>query len=188
MKKLFALLTLVIVVFVCSVPVEAAEEEGPTVSLDIRNRLQETPVWCWVAVAQQLIAYSAGRAPAQCALVASADLVHPAMCCSGYNPNCVHTGSMEQLRFLLLAYGSNASDVIMAPRDPRVLHNHLLNNHPMVLQIRSGVTSTHVVVLRGIRLTQNDAILYLNDPMFIYTQAVPYSRLYPIIVNALVVR
>jgi hypothetical protein len=37
------------------------------------------------------------------------------------------------------------------------------------------------------RLTSNDAILYVNDPMSIYTQAVPYSRLYPIIVNALVV-
>jgi hypothetical protein len=187
MKKFFALLALVAVVLACSVPVEAAEDQGPTVNIDIQNRLQETQVWCWVAVAQQIIAYSAGRSPSQCALVASADLVPPAMCCSGYNPSCVHTGSMEQLRFLLLAYGSNTSQIIMAPRDPRVLYQHLDNDHPIVLQIRSGVASTHVVVLRGMRLTSNDAILYVNDPMSIYTQAVPYSRLYPIIVNALVV-
>lgn len=50
----------------------AAQAMPSPVQLGIPNLPQETQVWCWAAVAQQIIAHSRGAAytPPQCALVA----------------------------------------------------------------------------------------------------------------------
>lgn len=188
MKKLLTLLALFLAVVACVAPVSAAEDEQdpPAVSLLIRNRLQQTPVWCWVAVSEQLITYSQGGSPPQCALVAAANGVLPAYCCNGYNQDCVRTGSMSQVRTLLLAYGNSASDVIPPP-SAKTLYRHIASNHPVVLQIRTGVASTHVVVVRGVYYVGGSLHVVINDPMSIYTQPIEYSRIYPSLVNALVV-
>lgn len=63
-----------------------------TINLPIQNIMQETKVWCWAAVAQQIILSRQGptKTPPQCALVAMANGAHPSVCCSGMgNPNCV---------------------------------------------------------------------------------------------------
>jgi hypothetical protein len=62
----------------------------PPVDIPVQNIPQETQVWCWAAVAQQIIMFSQGpkRTPPQCALVAIANNASPQACCSGYNPMC----------------------------------------------------------------------------------------------------
>ncbi len=55
------------------------------VDIPIQNLTQETEVWCWAAVAQQIILASQGpqATPPQCALVAMANGAAPEACCSG---------------------------------------------------------------------------------------------------------
>lgn len=195
MKRILVVVLTLGVILSCVSTVSAAEDEEaplpPPVSLPIPSRLQQTQVWCWVAVTQQVLMYSQGQSPAQCELVATANSVPTSHCCASYNPSCVRTGSMEQIRLLLLAYGNRVSDVIPTPRDPYVLYRHVRDGHPVILQIRSSMTTTHVVVLRAVTyMRSNDsivAVLSVNDPMSVYTQNIEYSRLRPHLVNALVV-
>jgi len=196
MKKLFASLALLIC-FLSEGSSDAHEQdiEEPvpgTVYIDIENRMQQTPVWCWVAVAEQLIEHSRGTSPAQCALVAAANGTAPVYCCSGLNSQCVRSGTMDQLRTLLLAYGRYASTVIPAPLDPMVLYRHLVDGHPIVLQVRTSSNTTHVVVLKGMRFTRNsygllEAWIIVNDPMVRDMPLLLYSRVQGTIVNALIV-
>jgi hypothetical protein len=184
MTLLIALLS----VFICVGPAHADHDDVDEYAiLPIANRLQETPVWCWVAVSEQVIAYSRGNSPRQCALVAVANNSPPVMCCGGYNPACVRTGTMDQVRTLLLAYGNNASDVIAPPRDPRVLFDRIVAGQPVILQVRVGGTATHVIVLKGVELINGRAYMTVNDPMSVYTTPVDYAILYPKLINALIV-
>lgn len=192
--KFFA--SLVLLLCVISVPSNARcddrkESLSGTVYIDIENRTQQTSVWCWVAVAQQLIEHSRGVSPTQCALVATTIGMAPVYCCSGYNPSCVRTGTMDQLRILLLAYGQSASSIITVSRDPMPLYNELINGHPIVLQVRTSTISTHVVIVKGMRFTRDrdeiKAWLIINDPMRMETHVVAYSRIYPTIINTLIV-
>src|SRR4051794_12834935 len=121
----------------------------PPVDIPIQNILQETPAWCWAAVAQQIILAAAGpqQTPQQCALVAIANNADPGVCCSG-NPACVRTGSLEQIQFLIGRFGRHAS-MIAPPTDPMTLYNTLASHRPIILHIVSGPGTSHVVVLRG---------------------------------------
>ena len=44
----------------------------PPVDIPIQNLSQQTPVWCWAAVAEQIITWRRGGSPPQCVLVAAA--------------------------------------------------------------------------------------------------------------------
>ncbi|HXO22309.1 MAG TPA: papain-like cysteine protease family protein [Thermoanaerobaculia bacterium] len=161
------------------------------VDIPIQNIPQETPEWCWAAVAQQIILASVGlqQTPPQCALVAMANNAPPEVCCSG-NPACVRTGSVQQIQFLIGRFGRHASS-LAPPTDPFTLYNTLAANRPVILQVMSGPGTTHVVVLRGMSFVPTPQgpmpVLYINDPMAIYTQPVPYFNLLRIWVNAIVV-
>ena len=66
-------------------PVVTLPPELPRpVDLGIRNILQETQVWCWAAVAQQISLHLRGPndTPPQCALVAIAYNAGPEYCCN----------------------------------------------------------------------------------------------------------
>ena len=74
-----------------------------TVVLPIQNIPQETQVWCWAAVAQQIVFSLHGPAntPPQCAMVALAYRSSPDTCCNQYgnyngNPNCLARGSLNK--------------------------------------------------------------------------------------------
>ena len=87
------------------------------VDVPISNIPQDTPVWCWAAVAQQIIMAIRGpqNTPPQCALVATANGAHPGVCCNGYNPACVRTGSIPQIQ---ISFYILAADIQYTPRLP----------------------------------------------------------------------
>ena len=172
----------------------AAAQIPAPVDLRIQNIPQQTQVWCWAAVAQQIIAAIQGPqgTPPQCALVAQAYGAPPDACCAGYgNPACVRTGSMTQVQGLIRAFGGRPSQ-LAPPTDPMTLYQTLASGRAVILHVRSGVSSTHVVVLRGMAFVPNgwggiEPVLYVNDPMAYYTQPVPFRTLIPIWLEALVV-
>ena len=162
------------------------------VDIPVQNIPQETQVWCWAAVAQQIIMFSQGpkRTPPQCALVAIANNASPQACCSGYNPMCVRTGSIPQIQGLIAHFGGRYSG-IAPPADPMTLYRTLASGKLIILQVRTGMQSAHVVVLRGMSFMTTpygvEPVLHINDPMAYFTQPVPFSNLVRIWMSAIVV-
>jgi len=193
MKNAVALLAFFILLI--SIPSAAQENEEltpPPAHVYVPNRLQQTPVWCWAAVSEQIIEWSKGFSPPQCALVAIANNLSPATCCGRPNPACVHTGTMSQVQSLIAIYGGRPSHIIHPSFDPLSLHVHLIQGKPIILQVRTNPSATHVVVIVGISFMKDKngtmfAWLHANDPMSMYTQPILYNKIYPLIVNALVI-
>ncbi len=186
------LLSIVAAAFIAASSSTASAQLPPPVDLGIQNLPQETQVWCWAAVAQQLIMHRRGSAgtPPQCALVAVANGAAPQVCCSGYNPACVRVGSLNQIQFLIAQYGGSYSQ-IAPPTDPMTLYHTLASGRPIIVHIASGYASSHVVVLRGMAWVPTawgaQPVLYINDPMAYFTQPIPYQSLVPIWIDAIVV-
>ena len=164
----------------------------PPVNIPIQNITQETQVWCWAAVAQQIIYSLNGpmNTPPQCALVAMANGAHPQACCGGYNPQCVRTGSIPQIQGLISHFGGRYS-LYSPPADPMTLYRTLSSGSPIILEVRTGLQNSHVVVLRGMQFVQSrfgiEALLYINDPLSYFTQPVPFSQIAPIWMSSIVV-
>jgi hypothetical protein len=98
---------------------------------------------------------------------------------------------MPQVQALIQAFGGRPSQ-LAPPTDPMTLYRTLASRRAVILHVRSGISNTHVVVLRGMAFVPNgfggvEAVLYINDPMSYYTQPVPYASLIPIWLEALVV-
>jgi hypothetical protein len=171
-----------------------AQMVPPPVDLGIQNIPQQTAVWCWAAVAQQIIAALRGPAstPPQCALVAQAYGVAPATCCAGYgNPACVRTGSMAQVRALIYAFGGAPSQ-LAPPTDPMTIYQTLASRRAIILHVKSSISTSHVVIVRGMAFVPNGfggvhPVLYINDPMSYFTQPVAFAAILPIWIEALVV-
>jgi hypothetical protein len=163
----------------------------PTVDLPINDLPQETQVWCWAAVAQQIIMASRGPqgTPPQCALVAIANGAQPEFCCNSPNPQCVRTGSIPQIQGLIQQFGGRTSSYA-PPTDPLTLYRTLAQGHAVVIGVKVG-GSGHVVVARGMSFVQTpygwDPVVHINDPMAVYTQPVPYRRFAPVWEAAIVV-
>lgn len=186
MRKLLAIFALMFVLG------PAAAQLPPPINLGIINLSQQGPVWCWAAVARQIIAWkhqSLPAAPEQCALVAMANGAPPAACCSGH-PSCNITGSIPQIQGLIAAFGASYSSVA-PPAHPMILYNTLASGRPIILQISSGPGTAHVVVLQGMNWypspTGPRAMLHINDPMNIYPAPVPFESIAPIWMSAIVV-
>jgi hypothetical protein len=165
----------------------------PPVNIPIMNLPQETEVWCWAAVAQQLVLRKVGpgATPPQCGLVAIANGAHPAYCCSGYNPACVKTGSFPQIQALIAHFGGSFA-AIVPPASPSALYNTLAAGQPVLFQIKTGPASSHVIVVRGMRFDQAAdgtviPILLVNDPMSKIPTEVPFHYLAPKWMSAMVV-
>jgi hypothetical protein len=164
----------------------------PPVDIPIQNLTQQTQVWCWAAVAQQIILAARGPAatPPQCAMVALANNALPQQCCSGMNPNCIRTGSLEQIQLLIRNFGGSFSTQV-PPTDPMTLYRTLASGRPIILHVRSGAMSSHVVVLRGMSFVPTQAglmpVLHINDPLNFFTQPVPFSQLMASWINAIVI-
>ena len=160
---------------------QAPGQLPPPVDLGIQNLPQETQVWCWAAVAQQIIMASRGpqQTPAQCALVAIANGAHPQVCCAQANPACVRTGALQQIQFLIAHFGGRYS-TLAPPADPMTLYQTLASGKAVILHIASGQMN-HVVVLRGMWFQQTQfgvqPMLAINDPLALFTQPVAYAQL-----------
>jgi hypothetical protein len=163
------------------------------VDIPIQNLTQETEVWCWAAVAQQIILASQGpqATPPQCALVAMANGAPPEACCSGYNAQCVRTGSLQQIQQLIQQFGGRPT-ALAPPTDPMTLYGALAQGRPVILALQSGQGSGHVVVVRGMSFvpTANgvEPVLHVNDPMAYYTQPVAFRDVVAMWSDAIVVR
>ncbi|GEM_PF-5225767 len=155
--------------------------------IDVPHFPQLSPVWCWVAAAQQIIAYKAGFAltPQQCALVEAADGAPPGMCCNIGHQGCVHTGSFAQVANLISYFGGSYSSYVL-PANAFVVEKTLQAGRPILAQIKTGGSSTHVVVIRGIRMGP-DPVLLINDPVLPVPILVPFAHLANIWIDGIVV-
>lgn len=153
------------------------------VDLPIQNIRQETEVWCWAAVSQQIVAALKGpqSTPPQCALVAMANGAPPQACCGGQNPACVRTGTLQQIQGLISQFGGRPS-AFAPPTDPMTLYNTLASGRAVILALRSAQGSGHVIVVRGMAFQPTgdggvEPVLFVNDPMAYYTQPIPFRNL-----------
>lgn len=176
---------------IAAAPLSFPNGPPPPVDLNIPNLRQETMVWCWAAVAQQIIHATKGaqQTPQQCALVAIANGAAPEFCCNGQNPQCVRTGAIPQIQQLIQQFGGRTSTYVPAA-DPMTLYNTLRSGHAVILGLRSQQMG-HVVVVRGMSFapTQGgwEPVLHLNDPMAQFTQPVPFRQIAPMWSEAIVV-
>ena len=164
------------------------------VILPIENIPQETDVWCWAAVAQQIVLSLNGpqRTPPQCGMVAIANNAHPRVCCDQHgrfngNPVCRRTGSLQQIQGLIHYFGGRFSS-LAPPAHPRVLLDALNKGYAIILQVKSSPWSGHVVVLRGMSVIDGQPVLHINDPLAYFTQPISFQQLLPYWAGAIVVR
>jgi len=154
----------------------------PPVDLPIRDVPQQTPVWCWAAVSQQIILASRGPqgTPPQCALVAMANGAPPEACCDGPNPQCVRMGSIPQIQALIHRFGGRTSTAA-PPTDPLTLYRALASGHAVVIGMVTGPNAGHVVVARGMSFVETpygwEAMVHINDPMAYDTRPVPFHAI-----------
>lgn len=179
MNKL--LITLVLALAGTLAPPAARSQLPPPVDLGIQNILQETDVWCWAAVAQQIIlaVRGPGGTPPQCALVARASQLNETVCCQNY-ANCRRTGQLYEIQNLILAFGGRFSSLAQ-PADPMTLYQTLAMRRAVIMAVRSSPHSGHVVVIRGMAWVPTpmgvQPMLYINDPMSYFTQPVPFASI-----------
>ncbi len=165
-------------------PVPAAAQMQslpPPVDLGIRNIMQETEVWCWAAVAQQVIIKRKGRSPPQCALVAMVHGRYPSYCCPHYE-RCAVTGTLRQIQTLIRNFGQRTS-TLSPPTDAMSLYRTLRAGNPIILAIRNSPYSGHVVVLSGMSWANGpggpEAILHVNDPLRVIPDRLTFRALVP---------
>ncbi|RAP56111.1 papain-like cysteine protease family protein [Oleiagrimonas sp. MCCC 1A03011] len=176
MKRIFGLLFVVFSAF----PVDAWAKVPPPVDLGIQNLRQETPVWCWVAVARQIVMWTRGQpnTPPQCALVAAASHVPVQACCRFPTP-CTRTGSLQEIQGLILHFGGHYSS-ISPPANPMAVYRTLASGRAIIMAVQSSPYSGHVVVIRGMAWLPTPSgfqpVLYINDPMDYFTRPVPFVR------------
>lgn len=153
----------------------------PPVDLGILNVPQETPVWCWAAVAQQIILRLNGPTgtPPQCGLVATAFNVPPSHCCQVPTP-CATTGSLQQIQALIAHFGGRWSS-LAPPASPMTIYQTLTSGRAVIMAVQSSPYSGHVVVIRGMAWVATPAgiqpMLYINDPMSYFTQPIPFQAI-----------
>lgn len=151
------------------------------VDLHIPNFRQRTRVWCWVAVAQQIIHKKRGKSPPQCALVAMAQGRYPSFCCPGY-ARCAVQGTLDQIRGLIRNFGRRVTEV-RPPTGPMSLYRALRAGRPIILALRSGPGTGHVVVLTGMTwvrtLWGRRAILHINDPIGAFPARMRFEEIMP---------
>lgn len=165
--------------------------QGP-IDLGIPNIRQQTQVWCWVAVAEQIIRWkNGGGSPSQAELVSIANGWPPQACPMANNPMmlqaCIRTGGLHEIAGLIGAFSMSAAGFAPPAAWP-LLYQTLAQRRPIILSVQATPYSGHVVVLRGI-VPGPDPILLINDPMGWpgFFQGVPFSRLLQFWTGAIVV-
>ena len=151
------------------------------VDLPIQNLPQETGVWCWAAVSQQIImaTYGPQATPPQCALVARAYGQHPDSCCQ-MPQNCTVTGTLTQIQGLIGEFGGRYSSIV-PPTDPMTVYNTLAAGKAIIMAVKASPNAGHVIVIRGMfwepTASGVQPFLVVNDPMSYFTQPIAFSAL-----------
>jgi hypothetical protein len=181
MIRRMRLLFLIVVLGVAAPAAAQMRWLPPPVDLGIRNITQETDVWCWAAVAQQVIVKRRGKSPPQCALVAMVHGRYPSYCCPHYE-RCAVAGSLRQIQTLIRNFGQRTSS-LSPPTDAMSLYRTLRQGHPIILAIRNSRVSGHVVVLTGMTWTEGagrrEAVLHVNDPLRVLPNRMTFRALVP---------
>jgi hypothetical protein len=153
----------------------------PSVDLGIPNIQQQTDVWCWAAVAQQVIIKRRRQSPPQCALVAMIHGKYPSYCCPNYE-RCHLPGTLEQIQTLIRNFGQRTS-ALQAPTDAMTLYRTLRAGRPVILALRNSQVSGHVIVLTGMTWVQGargpEALLHVNDPLNVIPTRMAWRELLP---------
>ena len=162
----------------------------PPVDLNIPNIPQKTAVWCWAAVAQQIIMRKRGASPPQCALVAMVHGRRPGYCCPHYE-RCAVKGRLSQIRKLIRNFGRSSS-TIERPVGPMILYQTLRAGRPVIIALRNSAYSGHTVVVTGLTWVEGEqgrvAMLHVNDPIGALPPRVPFPLIRERWLAAIVVR
>jgi hypothetical protein len=162
-------------------PAAAKTPIPPPVDLGIRNIRQDTEVWCWAAVAQQVIIKRKGESPPQCALVAMVHGHYPRFCCPHYE-RCAVSGTLAQIQTLIRNFGQRSS-MISPPTDAMSLYRTLRAGRPIILALRNSGAIGHVVVLTGMTWVNGpkgpEALLHVNDPLALVPERMNWRDLLP---------
>lgn len=196
-----ALVVLGVLVFAPLGAPVVAQQVPPPVRLNIVNVPQQTPVWCWLAVVEMIAHWKQRSAiagpPHQCAMVSWANGLAQPLCCASpqhLSPQlrnaCYRTGQVPEIMALLRQTGAGVASY-NPPAGPMALYQTLRSGRPIILQVQSTPYAGHVVVLTGMEWRRGpfgvEPVLHINDPLAHFTQPVPYRRLLPIWVAAIVV-
>jgi len=173
------------------------------VIIPIQNALQQNPMWCWAAVAEQTIAYKKNISPKQCELVSQVSKAITTSCCENASI-CNAPGTMQQIQAALNQFGIKHS-ITLPITDPLALYNLLAQNHPVVLFLQSSRIVGHCVVITGmdfpgqsspisnsgfIDVSSSSAagqpMVYVNDPTSTYIQPLPFSTIVSLWSNAII--
>lgn len=157
------------------------------VIIPVPHLSQQTPVWCWVAAAQQIVAFQRGlnHTPAQCVMVEASGGLPPGTCCVSANPVCVHAGNFVAVSNLISYYGGAISSYVL-PSNPSVIYATLQQGRPILAQLASGGGNTHVVVIRGMMLNPSP-LLIVNDPLQPNPIIIPFDNLAGVWMDGLVI-
>ena len=192
MLRIVAAILVCLVVSPAPAPRQALGQVLLPVDLGVPNLTQQTQVWCWAAVAQQIIYWLQGDSPPQCALVEAANGAPPEVCCVYQNPGCFTTGSLSQIQFLISYFGGSSSS-LAPPADPMTVYNTLASGRPIIMAVQNSPFSGHVVVLTGMSWVPGnfgpEPVLHINDPLSwsFFGQPVAYVQLLPFWSAAIVV-
>lgn len=150
-------------------------QAAPTpVELFVPHYPQRMSNWCWVAVAQQIIAYSTGSAPSQCVLAGIASEVHPAQSCE--QPGRFNRqGHISEIASLIGQFAMRPSH-LAPPAHPIALYETLRARRPVILYLHNTIGG-HFVVVRGMELVGNQWMVMVNDPMNYFSGLVPFTSL-----------
>jgi hypothetical protein len=143
---------------------------SPIVPIDLRipHRTQQTEVWCWAAVSEMVIAHFLGAAstPPQKELARMAlGLERDASWENGIPAEAIVPHATEFVRLMVKVLSRRASDWYPAcPAEE--LYANLYFGNPVILQLRTGESMSHVVVAGGMRPTAERGRfeVLLNDP------------------------
>ncbi|WP_367073480.1 papain-like cysteine protease family protein [Klebsiella quasipneumoniae] len=157
------------------------------VNLNVPHFMQNTPVWCWAAAAQQIIAYKKGigNTPSQCQIVEVATGLGPGECCLNNNPLCYHGAGFNIVANVISYFGGAYSNYVL-PANPYVIESTLATGRPILAQLAMSGGGTHVVVIRGIRMLPAPALI-VNDPLMIAPMFVPFINLASIWMDGIVI-
>lgn len=170
------LVALIAAVFV----VPARAQVPPPIDLGVINIPQQTPVWCWAAVVEQVVRWrSGGSGPSQCQIVSAANGFPAEHCCGPAvgAPICLRPGGVQEMQQALFSL-VNIRSSVFGPLSWQQLYQFLSLGRPVLVLLHSTPFSGHVVLVRGMFFVPQGPVLIVNDPMAYFSQPVPIQAFY----------
>jgi hypothetical protein len=178
--------TSVTIIFLIAPFSASAQSSLPPPPVDIPVPLvkQDTPEWCWLAVAEMIMRQRMGFSQHQCELMEVWDNFPEGTCCSDVHHCSRHGIDLIEVAMVLERF-VHIRTRYTTTIPPFALYSLLQTDRPVIAQIRERNGSTHAVVIRGMHFvrdySQDDgwqAVLLINDPM----SSRPHTELYNVFV------